>query len=214
MRRRVTVAVLVVVCAITTVVVFSPAGNARSEAAPQDQSTEAQPPPPQVVKTWRKHPPRRVTRRYRFTPWAYPTVGQVFFIARYEARKWHVSASHLLSRIHCESTYNWRASNGSYFGLLQFAPGTFSRGMSTIHTRLVKLVRTKHRTRPTWVYSKWSDGRVTRMRGKRMRQRIRYVHQGWIPRRASFWHGWAQVRIGAQAMAGRSAVHDSEWQCR
>src|SRR5436190_17771952 len=95
------------------------------------------------VENW-KAPRKKVVHR-RFRPWAHPTPGQVREIIRNEARRWHVSAASLSRRVACESRYHWWATNGQYSGVLQFSAGAFHRGMSTIKSRKIKMVRTKSR---------------------------------------------------------------------
>jgi hypothetical protein len=59
----------------------------------------------------------------------------------------------------------------------------------------------------------YSNGRIVRQRGRRHRQRVVHVYSGKLPRRPALTHGWAQLRIGAQAIRGVSAVSSSEWAC-
>jgi hypothetical protein len=59
----------------------------------------------------------------------------------------------------------------------------------------------------------YSDGRSAQERGKAHRQRVTYIYRGLLPRRPSVSHAWAQLRIGAQAIRGVSAVRSSEWSC-
>jgi len=179
--------------------------------APQPTSTEAS--APHVVKVETRRPARRKVVRRRFRPWAKPSPSNVRKIIRIEGRRWHVSASGLARRVYCESKFQWSAGNGQYRGLLQFSPSTFSRGMGSIRTRTVKIVRKRvRRVREARVVH-YSDGHVERRRGKRRRQVLVRVYRGRIPRRPSITHGWAQVRIGAQALRGVSAVSSSEWSC-
>ena len=51
------------------------------------------------------------------------------------------------------------------------------------------------------------------MDGSPRRQRLIVVYSGRIPRRPSMANAFAQIRIGAQALRGISAVHSSEWSC-
>ena len=101
----------------------------------------------------------------------------------------------------CESGFRWYAGNGAYQGLLQFASSTFSRGLSSIKSRGVKIKRNRKRTVREARSSHYSDGRVVRKRGRKRAQRVTYVYQGKLPRRPAVTHAWAQLRIGAQAIA-------------
>jgi hypothetical protein len=168
---------------------------------------------PRVVKVQHIRPARRKVVRRRFRPWGKPSPGRVRQIIRLEARRWHIAAGRLARRVSCESNYRWSAGNGSYQGLLQFASNTFNRGLRTIRSRRVGFVRKSTRR----VYGKkvvhYSDGHVERKRGRRYRQRVVRLYKGTLPRRPGLTHGWAQLRIGAQAIRGISGVHSSEWGC-
>jgi hypothetical protein len=158
--------------------------------------------------------PRRVLRlRSRFTPTARPSVAQVFWIARLEAERYGVSAAGLLNRIRCESTYRWYESYTGHLGLLQFLPETWARGVSSMGSRRVSYVKKRTRRKAVFRVSRWSDGSRDRVRTGIVSQRVVHQFIGALPRNPSIWHGWAQIRVGAQAMAGRSAVSSSEWAC-
>ena len=166
-----------------------------------------------VVKTSRVAPPRRKVVRKRFSPWAKPSPRRVRQIIRWEARRWGISPSRLARRVGCESGFRWYAGNGAYQGLLQFASGTFYRGMRTIKSRGVKIKRVRKRTVREVRVSRYSDGSVVRKKGRKRTQHVTYVFKGRFPRNPSVTHAWAQLRIGAQAIAGRSAVSSGEWGC-
>ena len=168
---------------------------------------------PAVVSTTHVAPkPKRVIRK-SFRPWARPSPRAVRKIIRLEARRWRISPARLARRVACESGYRWSARGGPYFGLLQFAPSTFARGLRTIRTRRVKIVReTTRRVRGRSV-TRYSDGRVVRKRGRLHRQRVVTVLRGTLPRRPGITHAWTQLRIGAQAIRGISGVRSSEWGC-
>jgi hypothetical protein len=155
---------------------------------------------------------RRVVRR-SFRPWAHPSRGQVREIIRVEARRWKIDPRGLARRIACESRFSWWASNGSYHGLLQFAHSTFHRGVRTLRDRRVRLVRSEVRKARGARVVHYSDGHTERRPGARRRQRVFYVYKGKLPRRPELLHGWTQVRIGAQAIRGVSAVRSGEWAC-
>ena len=166
-----------------------------------------------VVKTSRVVPDRRKVVRRRFSPWAKPSPRRVRQIIRWEARRWGISPARLARRVDCESEFRWYADSGSYKGLLQFAPSTFSRGMRSIKSRGVKIKRVRKRAVREVRVSRYSDGRVVRTKGRKRVQRVTVVYKGHFPRNPSVTHGWAQLRIGAQAIAGRSAVSSGEWGC-
>lgn len=193
-----------VAAALAGAALLAPAGAAPQTSAPRAAT---------VVKTERIAPPARKVVRKRFRPWARPSRARVRTIIRIEARRWRIAPGRLARRVGCESRFAWSAGNGQYRGLLQFAPSTFSRGMSSIGTRRVKLVRQRTRIVRGTLVKHWSDGRVTREPGARRRQRVMWVYTGTIPRRPAVTHGWAQLRIGAQSIAGRSAVSTGEWSC-
>lgn len=163
------------------------------------------------VDSW-KAPRKKVVHR-NFRPWAHPTPGQVREIIRNEARRWNVSAASLARRVGCESRYHWWATNGQYSGVLQFSAGTFYRGMSTIKSHKIKLVRTKSRRVHDARVTHYSDGRKVRRRTTPRRQHVVVVLTGRLPRHPSVSNAFAQIRIGAQALRGMSAVHSSEWSC-
>ena len=166
-----------------------------------------------VVKTSRVAPPRSKVVRKRFSPWAKPSPRRVRQIIRWEAKRWGISPSRLARRVGCESGFRWHADSGTYKGLLQFAPSTFSRGMRSIKSRGVKIKRVRKRKVSEVHVARYSDGRVVRTKGRKRVQRVTVVYKGQFPRNPSVTHGWAQLRIGAQAIAGRSAVSSGEWGC-
>ena len=59
----------------------------------------------------------------------------------------------------------------------------------------------------------YSDGRQVRRRTTPRRQRVIVVLTSRLPRTPSVTNTFAQIRIGAQALRGISAVHSSEWSC-
>ncbi len=156
--------------------------------------------------------PHKVVRK-TFTPWARPNPRKVRLIIRLEAHRWNISPSSLSRRVACESHYKWYAGNGSYQGLLQFAPGTFHRGLSSIRSRQVKVVRARERMVPVQKVVHYSDGSVERKPGIERRQKVVTVYHGTLPRNPAVTHAWTQLRIGSQAIRGLSAVGSSEWSC-
>jgi hypothetical protein len=199
---------------IALITVFAPrAGAQEPVAAPTEAEASEASAAASVVSTKRVVPRRRKVVRHRFQPWSRPSPRRVRQIIRIEARRWRIDPRRLARRVACESRFQWSANGGSYFGLLQFAPSTFSRGLGSIRTRRVVIVRKRVRRVREVTISRYSDGRVVRERGRRRRQVVAHVHAGKLPRRPELTHGWAQLRIGAQAIRGISAVSSSEWGC-
>jgi hypothetical protein len=160
----------------------------------------------------RKAPGKKIVKR-RFRPWAHPTPGQVREIISNEARRWGVSAAALSRRVACESHYHWWASNGQYQGVLQFSAGAFYRGVHTMRSHKVRIVRSKTRRVHDAHITHYADGRKTKRRTTPRRQRLVVVYKGRIPRSPAINNTFAQIRIGAQALRGISAVQSSEWSC-
>lgn len=179
------------------------------EPAPQP---EPQAEAPHVVKTVVKRPPRVVHRRARWRVPRRPAPGYVFStIIPHESARAGVSAARMARRVTCESRGRWSAFSGAYHGVLQYAPSTFTRGLSTIGSRRVVLTSVRVRRMHSRVYRHWSTGRVTRHKGRVRRQRVVVRRRGTMT--TDLYDAWTQIRIGAQALAGRSAVRSSEWGC-
>jgi hypothetical protein len=205
-RRQISTAV---VAALLMAVVVPLAFAVAPRAVADDQPTATA----SVVKVenW-KAPQKKVVHR-RFRPWAHPTPGQVREIIRTEARRWGIPAASLSRRVGCESRYRWYATNGQYSGVLQFSANAFYRGMHTIKSRQIKLVRTKSRRVHDRRITHYSDGRKVSRRTTPRRQRVVVVLKARLPRSPAISNTFAQIRIGAQAIRGISAVHSSEWSC-
>lgn len=169
---------------------------------------------PIIVSQQIEHPDKWVKKVHQFKPWSEPTVSQVHFMISYEAKKWGASAAKLESVIGCESEFLWWKENGSHYGLGQFAPSTFSRGMSTIKSRDVQFSNNENKKKWSYQVTTYSDGTVTREKYKRVKITIHHVNRGQIPSSPPIKHGWAQVRIMAQAFSGQSAVSAGEWVCQ
>lgn len=184
---------------------------AASAAAPA--ATTAAVPTPTVVARQYVRPKRARILSTRFEPWSRPSPAQVRTIIAVEAARAGVQASALARRISCESGFRWWASNGQYDGLGQFASETFYRGMTSIGTRRVRLVTRRARVKRVRRVDTLSDGTVRATWRWPVQQRVVHVYRGTIPKTPPKTHGWAQVRIMAQALAGRSAVSNSEWDC-
>jgi hypothetical protein len=177
-------------------------------AAPGDPAASAS-----VVRVDHVVPARRKVVHRKFQPWNHPTSSQVHEIIRSEARRWHVPAASLARRVGCESRFHWWASNGQFQGVLQFAPGTFYRGLRTIRDRRVRIVRQTVRRVHEASVTHYSDGHKVRRRTTPRRQRLVVVYKGTLARTPAVSNSFAQIRIGAQAIRGISAVHSSEWSC-
>ena len=198
---------------LLTASVLAAATPAVQGATPQPATGGAAASSAHVTKVERIVPPRRKVVRLRFRPWDRPSPRRVRQIIELEAGRWHIPAARLARRVNCESHFQWAAGNGSYQGLLQFSSSTFYRGLRTIRSRRVAIARTRvHRVRETRLVH-YSDGRVVRERGKAHRQKLVRLYRGTLPRRPGVYHGWVQLRIGAQAIRGISAVSNSEWGC-
>lgn len=170
--------------------------------------------PPTVVSVEVKAPPKfRVIHRH-FKPWARPTYRQIRLAIHVEAHKWGASEATLVRRLHCESGgHNLGPNSAGAMGCFQFMRETFYRGFSTIKTRVVRF-KTKRRKRLVRsTTTTYSDGTVVVAR-KHFTAHRTYLWHGVITRHPDPMHGYAQIRIAAQANAGRSAVADSEWVCR
>jgi hypothetical protein len=207
-RRRHLISTTVVTAALMAVLIplaFAVAPRANADDQPTATAS--------VVKVENKKAARKKVVHHKFRPWARPTPGQVREIIRNEARRWGISAASLNRRVACESRYHWWASNGQYQGVLQFGANAFYRGMNSIRTYKVKLVRSKTRKVHDRRVTHYSDGRKVSRRTTPRRQRLVVVYTGRLPRRPTISNAYAQIRIGAQAIRGISAVHSSEWSC-
>lgn len=196
---------VVIACSLLAAGAGAPAAAAQEQDSPTATASVAS------VKYVR--PARHRVVRRSFTPWARPSRRQVHQIIRAEARRWKIDGRRLARRIACESRFRWSAFSGTYHGLLQFAPSTFFRGVRSLRDRRVRLVRSRVVKARGARIVRYTDGRTERRPGARRRQRVFYVHRGRLPRRPRVTHGWTQVRIGAQAIRGVSAVSSSEWGC-
>jgi len=204
-RLKLTIAVTALVAVVIPVTALAVAPGASADGTPTATAS--------VVKVEHYTAPRKKVVKRRLQLWAHPTPGQVREIIRSEARRWRISPASLSRRVACESRYRWYATNGQYSGVLQFGATAFFRGMSTIKTREVKIIRTKSRRVHDARITHYSDGRKVRRRTTPRRQRVVVVLNGRIPRNPAVSNTFAQIRIGAQALRGISAVHSSEWSC-
>jgi hypothetical protein len=205
MRSRIAITLIAVAVAVPLATVTAGLASAAETAGTAAKAS--------VVRVERNVPPRAKVIHRKFKPWAKPSPRQARMIIRAEARRWKIHPARLARRVSCESRFRWYASNGQYQGLLQFAYSTFARGMRTIRDRRVRLVvkrvRTIHDKRTVY----YSDGAKKVGRGKARRQRVKVIYTGRLPRHPGHAHGWSQLRIGAQAIRGISAVRSSEWAC-
>lgn len=208
-RRHIpTIVVTAVLMAVVAPLAFAIAPRAFADGQPGQPTASAA-----VVKVEDKQAPRKKVVHRRFRLWAHPSPGQVREIIRNEARRWRVPAASLSRRVACESHYHWWATNGQYSGVLQFSSNAFYRGMHSIKSRQVKIVRSKSRRVHDRRVTHFSDGRKVSRRTTPRRQRLVVIYTGRIPRSPAISNTFAQIRIGAQALRGISAVHSSEWSC-
>ena len=209
-RRRlipITAVAALVAVIIPLTLAIAPGAAADETAAGSPQASAS------VVRVDHYRAPRKKVIHRKLRLWAHPTPGQVREIIRNEARRWGVPAASLSRRVYCESRYHWWATNGQYQGVLQFSANAFYRGLRTIRSRQVKLVRTKSRRVHDARITQYSDGRKVTRRTTPRRQRVTVIYTGRLPRNPGIGNAFAQIRIGAQALRGISAVHSSEWAC-
>lgn len=207
-RRRQLIPATVVTAVLMAV--FIPLAFAIAPRASADDQPTAT---ASVVKVENKRAKRTKVVRRKFRPWAKPSPREVREIIRTEARRWGISAASLSRRVGCESRYRWWATNGQYSGVLQFSANAFYRGMRSIKTRTVRIVRVGSRRVHDRRVTVFSDGRKVSRRTTPRRQRLIVVYTGRLPRNPAISHAFAQIRIGAQAIRGISAVRSSEWAC-
>lgn len=188
------------------------AGITASSAA---EVTTSQPSPEAekatVVSTTVKRPPKVIHRAFKVKLTTTPTQGQVLEIINHEAQLWGISSAALTRRARCESGLRYWATNGQYVGVLQFGANAFYRGLSTIRTRRYMNTVIRYRRMHSRVYRQWSDGRTTRNKGRIVRQQVITRTVGYMT--AYMRDPYTQIRIGAQALRGISAVRSSEWSC-
>ena len=196
---------------LTVAAVAAPsAPGALADATTAGQQPQAQ---ASVVRVDHYRAPRKKVVHHKFRPWAHPTPHQVQEIINAEARRWGVSAAALSSRVACESRYHWWATNGQYQGVLQMGANAFYRGLHTIRSYKFKIVRTMSRKVHDARITHYSDGHVSSRRTTPRRQRVTVIYTGRISHNPSMANPFAQIRIGAQAIRGISAVRSSEWSC-
>lgn len=170
---------------------------------------------PTVVRTERVYPPRTLLLRTSFHVPAAPSPGYVFnVIVPHEARRWGAPVGRLACRVRGESGGDYNVTNGQYLGIGQFARSTFDRGVSSMGVRRVRIVERRERPKKIQLVDYYSDGSSRKRWGWAIKQKVIHVYRGRIPRNPGRAHAWAQVRIMAQAMVGRSAVSDGEWEVR
>jgi hypothetical protein len=210
-RRHVLIPALAALVAVVVPLAFALTPRASADAAAPSASTPTA--TVSVVKVEHRRAPRKKVVHHKFRAWTHPTPAQVREIINNEARRWGVSAASLSRRVACESGYRWWATNGQYSGVLQFSASTFYRGLQTIRSHKLKIVRSKIRRVHDARITHFSDGHRVLRRTTPRRQRLIVVYHGRLPRTPSVNSSFAQIRIGAQALRGISAVHSSEWAC-
>jgi hypothetical protein len=205
--RRKHVAILVTSAATAGVPIASAAGAAADDQTANPQASAS------VVRVDSVKAPSRRVIRHSFRPWRHPSPRQVRLAIGAEARRWHIPAGSLSRRVACESRYHWWATNGQFVGVLQMGSNAFYRGLHSIRDRRIRLVVRRVRTVHDARIVHYSDGRIARKRGRRHRQTVVHIYRGRLPRHPGMTDTWTQLRIGAQALRGISAVHSSEWSC-
>lgn len=211
-------AVMVLVGLMVLVALAAPgAGSADSVgiAAPPLTAT------PAVLEVKVVKPARVRVQHRRFVPWGEPSPAQAHRIAAIEAARAGVSLAGLESRITCESGWQWNneypvyheVNSEGHYGLGQFMVDTFNRGVSTLGSRRVVMREVRERPAVAKRVRVMSDGTEAVAARWRVRQKVVRISRGMLPRDPPLEHGWVQVRIMAEAMAGRSAVSSSEWSC-
>lgn len=207
-----------IVAPLAAVAAILPAAAPSSPPAPAPAPpVTAQPtalPAHTLVKTERIYPRRVMVLRSRFHPPATPPPSEVPQIIDREAARVGASAAHLRARVACESHFQWWARNGQYGGVGQFAYSTFARGIASLDTRVVTFTKTRRRTRHVQLVDVYADGTTRHRIGWKVGQLVVHHFRGVLPRNPPREHAWAQIRVMALAMVGRSAVHDGEWSCR
>lgn len=206
--RRFIISVVILSILMMTAIASSAAEDPQPQApAPSPEAQKAT-----VTKIVVKRPNKVKHMKRRFTPTLHPSPSYVRnVILPMEAARAGISAAALQNRASCESHFNWWATNGQYVGILQFGSNAFYRGLGSIGTRKVVLHVVKFRRMHSRVYRFWSDGKVTRHKGRVRRQRVVIKLVGYSSTQQA--DPWTQARIGAQAIAGRSAVNSGEWSC-
>ena len=202
-----------IVASLPIALAFAAGDQTPGDQTPGDQTSGEPTASASIISVDHVVPPRRKIVHRNFRPWSHPTSGQVHEIIRSEARRWGVPAASLARRVECESHFHWWASNGQFQGVLQFSPGTFYRGLHTIRHRRVSIVRQEMRRVHEARVTHYSDGRQVRRRTTPRRQRLIVIYHGRLAHTPSISNAFAQIRIGAQAIRGISAVHSSEWSC-
>lgn len=204
---------VVAACAVAAslVLLFAPAAQTE-DPVPVAAVPVTKTDPKAVVRSRLVHPRRVLVLRSKFTPWAQPSVAQVFTIIREESRTQGVSESFMRARIGCESGFQWDNSYIGHLGLGQFLGETWGRAISDMPRR-VRFVMRRLRARAVMRFERLADGTLRREARWKVRQRVVHVRVGLLPRHPGILHGWAQVRAVARAIAGRGRVSSSEWTC-
>lgn len=224
--------IIVLAAAVAVVVLSSVPAESQQESpptatAPQAESAVA----PTLKRRSYYKPSRTIIIKSKFTPDSHipPPLPdgrpspRLQTIMEVEADRWGISTASLSRRIACESGYEYTNTNPSgAAGLGQFMPETWSRAVSDMPRR-IRLIVQRWRTKHVVRFERYSDGRLIRTPRWRVRQRIMQIKIGMLPpghysqgkwvRGPSVYHGWANVRGTARAIAGVGRVSSSEWVC-
>lgn len=216
MRTRIAVAAACLSAFTLSAVALADDPAAQQQASPQSTTTDPTAHITRVGKT-ATNPRRHIKLVRKFTPPAQPSPAYLHYtIIPLEAARWGADVGHLTSRISCESggTFSWASKNkhSDAAGVAQFMPSTWARALISFPTS-VRIVSERSRLLHRRVLLRYSDGSVRRVRGRLVRQRVTIVRRGNLPRWPSVYHGWANVRAAARAMAGLGHVGGGEWSC-
>jgi hypothetical protein len=121
----------------------------------------------------------------RFKPDAHPGPRKAKAILAHEVRIWGRPSAY--NRIDCESSWRWWEQNGQYLGFGQIGPWWGYAWPLT--PRKVRFVRHK----------KTKEGDV------------KLVYHGTLPRDATQFHGWANIRVTQRAASGDGP--STAWSC-
>lgn len=161
------------------------------------------------VKTWVEIPDKRVVKHTTFKPESEPNPTEVKDIIASENDKW--GGPSIYNRVACESEFRWNASNGSHFGLLQFATDTwYSMYTDQIPKRVEEKV-IKHDKKKVWRYFLYADGHRERHSTHKINVKIIKKKVGHLDPGAGPYNGYAAIRVGQMAASGQIAT--TAWSC-
>lgn len=148
-----------------------------------------------------------IRKKVRFTPNATPSPKQVIRIAKLEQERW--GGPSIVGRMWCESSLIYNNGNGTYHGLLGIGPWWSYVWPKTPKRVVVKTERVKRK--PIIRYAKWSGGNIIKKIIRKRKVTIKVKRIGRLPRNASVFHGWGQIRVGQRAVSGDGP--NASWEC-